>query len=194
MMGAGRSEVARSIFGMDPYDSGKIFIDGKERKFHSIREAIRGGVAMITEDRGAYGFVGVRSIEDNIALPNLDFLASNGWLKHKEIEQRSKDIFGKLPGSKRLASKRRSGTLSGGNQQKVVLAKWLVRNVRLLILDEPTRGIDVGAKQEIYNLITELSKQGIAILMISSDMPEVLFHESQDCSSSKRKNCGGSFT
>jgi len=173
MMGAGRSEVARSIFGMDPYDSGKIFIDGKERKFHSIREAIRGGVAMITEDRGAYGFVGVRSIEDNIALPNLDFLASNGWLKHKEIEQRSKDIFGKLrikaPGIETAV-----GTLSGGNQQKVVLAKWLVRNVRLLILDEPTRGIDVGAKQEIYNLITELSKQGIAILMISSDMPEVL--------------------
>lgn len=173
MMGAGRSEIARSIFGMDPYDSGSIFIDGKERKFHSINEAIRGGVAMITEDRGSYGFVGVRSIEDNITLPNLDFFAKKGWLKHKEIRERSQDIFEKLS-IKAPGIQTNVGTLSGGNQQKVVLAKWLVRNVRFLILDEPTRGIDVGAKQEIYNLITELSRQGIAILLISSDMPEVL--------------------
>lgn len=173
MMGAGRSEIARSIFGMDPYDSGSIFIDGQEKRFHSIQDAIRGGVAMITEDRGSYGFVGVRSIRDNIALPNLDFFARNGWLKQKEIERKSQDIFDRLsvraPGIDTNV-----GTLSGGNQQKVVLAKWLVRNVRLLILDEPTRGIDVGAKQEIYSLITELAEQGIAILMISSDMPEVL--------------------
>lgn len=173
MMGAGRSEIARGIFGMDPYDSGSIWVDGKEQKFHSIREAIRGGIAMITEDRGTYGFVGVRSIEDNIALPNLDFFAKSGWLRHREIQEQSQNIFDRLS-IKAPNIKTEVGTLSGGNQQKVVLAKWLVRNVRLLILDEPTRGIDVGAKQEIYNLITELSKQGIAILLISSDMPEVL--------------------
>ena len=173
MMGAGRSEIARSIFGMDSYDSGSIFLDGKEKRFRSIQEAIRGGVAMITEDRGSYGFVGVRSIEDNIALPNLDFFAAGGWLRHKEIRERSQDIFRRLS-IKAPGIQTNVGTLSGGNQQKVVLAKWLVRNVRFLILDEPTRGIDVGAKQEIYSLITELSKQGMAILLISSDMPEVL--------------------
>lgn len=173
MMGAGRSEIARSIFGMDPYDSGSVFIDGTEKKFHSIHEAIRGGIAMITEDRGTYGFVGVRPIEDNIALPNLDFFAEKGWLNHKEIKKKSQNIFDRLS-IKAPGIETNVRTLSGGNQQKVVLAKWLVRNVRVLILDEPTRGIDVGAKQEIYNLITELSKQGIAILMISSDMPEVL--------------------
>lgn len=173
MMGAGRSEIARSIFGMDPYDSGSIFVDGREQKFRSIQEAIRGGIAMITEDRGSYGFVGVRSIEENITLPNLDFFAAKGWLKHKEIREKSQEIFDKLS-IKAPGIQTNVGTLSGGNQQKVVLAKWLVRNVKFLILDEPTRGIDVGAKQEIYSLITELSKQGMAILLISSDMPEVL--------------------
>ena len=173
MMGAGRSEIARAVFGMDPMDEGTLLIDGKERHFSSIREAIRGGVAMVTEDRGSYGFVGVRSIQDNIALPNLDFWAKNGFLDHAKIRSESTDIFQKLsiraPGIATLV-----GTLSGGNQQKVVLAKWLVRNVRLLILDEPTRGIDVGAKQEIYSLMVELARSGIAILLISSDMPEVL--------------------
>ena len=128
---------------------------------------------MITEDRGAYGFVGVRSIEDNIALPNLDFLASNGWLKHKEIEQRSKDIFGKLrikaPGIETAV-----GTLSGGNQQKVVLAKWMFNLPDVLILDEPTRGIDVGAKYDIYCIINELAASGKCVLVISSELPELL--------------------
>lgn len=173
MMGAGRSEIARAIFGMDPLTGGSIEIDGKEKKFHSINDAIHGGVAMITEDRGTYGFVSVRPIADNIALPNLDQFSRHGVLNHKEIRGKSEDIFRKLairaPGIDTNV-----GNLSGGNQQKVVLAKWLVRNVRLLIMDEPTRGIDVGAKQEIYNLMVSLAKTGIAILLISSDMPEVL--------------------
>ncbi|MDY5331264.1 MAG: sugar ABC transporter ATP-binding protein [Porcincola intestinalis] len=173
MMGAGRSEIARAIFGMDPLESGSIRIDGQEKKFRSINEAIHGGVAMITEDRATYGFVGVRSISDNVALANLDQFSSHGVLNHKRIELKTQEIFDSL-NIKAPGIGTNVGNLSGGNQQKVVLAKWLVRDVRLLIMDEPTRGIDVGAKQEIYNLLVSLAQKGIAILLISSDMPEVL--------------------
>ncbi len=173
MMGAGRSEIARAIFGMDPLDSGKLEIDGKELSFRTIHEAMNGGVAMITEDRAAYGFVGVRPIKDNVALANLDRFAKRGILDHPAIREGTQRIFDRLK-IKAPGIGTNVGTLSGGNQQKVVLAKWLVRNVRLLIMDEPTRGIDVGAKQEIYNLMVELAGSGMAILMISSDMPEVL--------------------
>ena len=173
MMGAGRSEIARAIFGMDPLGGGKLEIDGKEVSFKTIHEAMNGGVAMITEDRAMYGFVGVRPIKDNVALANLDRFAKNGILNHAAIREGTQKIFDRLK-IKAPGIGTNVGTLSGGNQQKVVLAKWLVRNVRLLIMDEPTRGIDVGAKQEIYNLMVELAGNGMAILMISSDMPEVL--------------------
>jgi ABC-type sugar transport system ATPase subunit len=173
MMGAGRSEIAGSIFGMHPKDSGKVYINDKECRIKSTGDAIKAGIAMVTEDRASYGFVGVRSIKDNIILPNSDIFSKKGWLNKNKIQSLAGDIFKKLsikaPGLETLA-----GTLSGGNQQKVVLSKWLVRNVKLLIMDEPTRGIDVGAKQEIYKLISNLASQGMAILLISSDMPEVL--------------------
>lgn len=173
MMGAGRSEIARTVFGMDPLEEGEIFLEGKKQSFRSAKDAIRNGIAMVTEDRAAYGFVGVRSIRENVKLPNSDLFAKKGFWKSKEVDRSVKDICGKLsvkaPNTDTLVE-----TLSGGNQQKVVLAKWLIRNVRVLILDEPTRGIDVGAKQEIYNLITELAEHGMSILLISSDMPEVL--------------------
>ena len=173
MMGAGRSEIAGSIFGMHPKDRGRVYINGRECHIRSTGDAIKAGIAMVTEDRAAYGFVGVRSIRDNIILPSNDIFSKKGWLRKRKIQSLAGDIFKKLsikaPGLGTLA-----GTLSGGNQQKVVLAKWLVRNVKLLIMDEPTRGIDVGAKQEIYKLISGLAGQGMAILLISSDMPEVL--------------------
>jgi len=173
MMGAGRSEIARTIFGMDKKDGGDIFLQGKKCEFKNVRDAINDGVVMVTEDRGSFGFVGVRSIKENIKLPNGDLFAKRGFWQEQKIEEAVGQICSKLavkaPDTNTLV-----GNLSGGNQQKVVLAKWLVREVRLLILDEPTRGIDVGAKQEIYKLITELAKRGIAILLISSDMPEVL--------------------
>ncbi len=173
MMGAGRSEIARVIFGMDPKDSGDIILNGKTLQIHSNRDAIREGIAMVLEDRAVCGFVGVRSIKENIKLPNSDLFTWNSfWQRAKvdpAVEKISKELKIKAPNTDTLA-----GTLSGGNQQKVVLAKWLVRNVKLLILDEPTRGIDVGSKQEIYRLIANLAEQGMAILMISSDMPEVL--------------------
>ena len=173
MMGAGRSEIARAVFGMDPLQGGSLQIDGKDVSFGSIHDAMNGGVAMITENRAVYGFVGVRSIKDNVALANLDRFAKRGILDHGMIRDGTQSIFDRLR-IKAPGIDTNVGTLSGGNQQKVVLAKWLVRNVRLLIMDEPTRGIDVGAKQEIYNLMVELARGGMAILLISSDMPEVL--------------------
>ena len=158
---------------MDHRDSGEIFLNGRSLNIKSNRDAIKEGIAMVLEDRSVYGFVGVRSIKENIKLPNSDLYTKFGfWKKGKvdpDVEKISGELKIKAPNTDTLV-----GTLSGGNQQKVVLAKWLVRNVKLLILDEPTRGIDVGSKQEIYKLIAELAKQGIAILLISSDMPEVL--------------------
>ena len=173
MMGAGRSEIARTIFGLDRYDSGTITIDGKAVRIRSTQDAIRSGIAMVTEDRAIYGFVGVRSIKDNVILPNLDLFSRRGILNFKKIRESVMVICHKLS-VKASSIETLVGTLSGGNQQKVVLSKWLVRNVRFLILDEPTRGIDVGAKQEIYRLIAKLAADGMSILIIASEMPEVL--------------------
>ena len=154
---------------MDKPTAGTIKMNGKLCHFRSAQDAISAGVAMATEDRASYGFVGVRSIRENIMLPNGDLFTRSGFWQKAKINEAVQTICGNLavkaPDADTLV-----GNLSGGNQQKVVLAKWLVRDVKVLILDEPTRGIDVGAKQEIYKLITELAKKGMAILLISSDM------------------------
>ena len=173
MMGAGRSEIMRAVFGLDCYDSGKILLDGAELKAGQTKDAIKHGIAMVTEDRTTYGFVGVRSITDNIVLPNSDLFMKHGFVRKKTIAKRVADICAllnvKTPNYETLVS-----NLSGGNQQKVVLSKWLVRDVKVLIMDEPTRGIDVGSKQEIYRLIVEQASRGMAVILISSEMPEVL--------------------
>lgn len=173
MMGSGRTEIARSLFGMEPASAGRIRIEDGEVRIGSTQEAIRQGIVMVSEDRALYGFVGLRSIQENIALPNSDRFTRHQRLLRDKIRRESMEICGKLkvkaPGVETAV-----GNLSGGNQQKVVLAKWLIRDVKVLILDEPTRGIDVGAKQEIYRLITELAASGLAILLISSELPEVL--------------------
>jgi ABC-type sugar transport system ATPase subunit len=173
MMGAGRSEIARAVFGMDKLDKGTILINNKEHKIKSIQDAMKLGMAMVMEDRAAYGFVGVRSIRDNVVLPNSNLYIKNGFIQKKKVADDVNKLIERLsikaPGMETLV-----GTLSGGNQQKVVLGKWLVRNPKILILDEPTRGIDVGAKQEIYQLIIQLAKSGMAILLISSEMSEVI--------------------
>lgn len=173
MMGAGRSEIMRSIFGMDSYDSGEIILDHKPIHIHSIRDAIQAGIAMVTEDRATYGFVPSLSVSDNIVLPNGDLFANRGLYIKAKTQGAIKDICEKLK-VKASSTDTLVGTLSGGNKQKVVLSKWLVRNLKVLIMDEPTRGIDVGAKQEIYQLITDLSRQGMSVILISSEMPEVL--------------------
>jgi ABC-type sugar transport system ATPase subunit len=173
MMGSGRSEIARSVFGMDKYDSGTIKIQGKICKFNNIHHSIQNGVAMVPEDRALLGFVGVRSITENMILPNADLFSKRLWLNRKTIQKSVSGMIAKLA-IKTPSPMSMVLNLSGGNQQKVVLGKWLIRNIKLLILDEPTRGIDVGTKQEIYKFISLLSAEGVSIILISSEMQEVL--------------------
>lgn len=172
LVGAGRSEVMRAIFGLDHYTSGQVLIKGKEVHIKSTRDAIRHGIAMVNEDRRTYGLVLGRSIHDNISLVNLKKY-TKVLIDDKAISQDSEKMI-KMLQIKVAGENYETGTLSGGNQQKVVLAKWLVGDVDVMILDEPTRGIDVGAKAEIHRLMCEFAKEGMGIIMISSELPEVL--------------------
>lgn len=173
LMGAGRTETMRAIFGIDKLSEGKIYLSGKEVKLTSPSEAIKHGVGFLTEDRKNEGLVLDQSLEDNIALPSID-----GFRKHGIIDKKSEDKFVDML-MKRLTVKAQNSkvtarSLSGGNQQKVVLAKWVGSGSKILILDEPTRGVDVGAKKEIYELMNQLTERHVAIIMVSSDLPEVL--------------------
>jgi ABC-type sugar transport system ATPase subunit len=173
LVGSGRSETVRLIFGADRADSGEIFLDGRKIRICSPRHAIRNRIGLLTEDRKSQGLVLGQSVLENFALPNLDRFSSFSFVNSsKEEGAFSKYVESmriKIPFHEELAK-----NLSGGNQQKVVLAKWLERNCDVLIFDEPTRGIDVGAKYEIYLLMNELAAAGKTIIMISSEMPEVL--------------------
>lgn len=174
LMGAGRTETTRAIFGVDPKESGEILLDGKPVKIDKPMDAIKAGIVLAPEDRKKDGLCTKLSIRDNIALPNLNLLCNKLGVidKKKENKMTSKvveDLKIKLANAEVDA-----GSLSGGNQQKVVIGRWLVRDSRVVIFDEPTRGIDVAAKVEIYNLMNELKKQGIAVLFVSSEMPEVM--------------------
>ncbi len=173
LVGAGRTEVSRAIAGLDPFESGTILVDGKEVKIRSVLDAVRAGIMTVTEDRRGSGFVGIRSIRENIALPNLEKLSRLGFLKKKK-ELQDVDAIAKKLRVKAASLNTQMYTLSGGNQQKVVLAKWLLREPKVLIVDEPTRGIDVGAKHEIYKLMSGMAKSGITIIMISSELPELI--------------------
>jgi inositol transport system ATP-binding protein len=172
LVGAGRSELMRAIFGLDKYTSGSILLNGKEMHNHSTRDAISNGLAMVNEDRRTYGLVLGRSIHHNVSLVNLKKYLK-GLLNDNAISRDVKTMQEMLH-IKIAHENVEAGTLSGGNQQKVVLAKWLVGNVQVMILDEPTRGIDVGAKSEIHKLMTEFARQGMGIIMISSELPEIL--------------------
>jgi ribose transport system ATP-binding protein len=174
LMGAGRTETTRAIFGVDPKDSGEIILDGKAVKINKPMDAIKRGIVLVPEDRKKDGLCTKLSIRDNIALPNLDIICNKAGKvnRKKEKEMANKavvDLKIKLPNIEVNA-----GSLSGGNQQKVVVGKWLRRKSRVVIFDEPTRGIDVAAKIEIYNLMNELKQMGIGVLFVSSEMPEVL--------------------
>lgn len=174
LMGAGRTETTRAIFGVDSKESGQIILDGKEVSINHPMDAIRAGIVLAPEDRKKDGLCVNLSIRDNIALPNLDILCGKTGVvdkkKEKDMTQKAvEDLKIKLPNAEVNA-----GTLSGGNQQKVVVGKWLARQSRVVIFDEPTRGIDVAAKVEIYNLMNDLKKQGIGVVFISSEMPEVM--------------------
>ena len=173
LLGAGRTEIARAVFGLEPIDSGTIYVDDHEITIRSPRDAIAAGIGFVTEDRKREGLVLSRSVRDNVALPILSRLARLGLVRHRHehatAEGAVRDLRIRTPTVKQLAR-----NLSGGNQQKIVLAKWLVTGARILFLDEPTRGIDVGSKQEIYQLVHELASDGVAIVLMSSDLPEVL--------------------
>lgn len=174
LIGAGRTETTRILFGADPKKSGKIFLDGVEVNINKPMDAIEAGIVLVPEDRKKDGLCTKLSIRDNIALPNLDMLSSKiGIVNRKKESDMIKETVKNL--HIRLASVEGNAEgLSGGNQQKVVVGKWLARNSRVVIFDEPTRGIDVAAKVEIYNLMNELKDQGIGVLFVSSEMPEIL--------------------
>jgi ribose transport system ATP-binding protein len=173
LVGAGRTELARAIFGADPVDGGEIELYGKPVRIRSPEEAIRHGIGLVTEDRKAHGLVLGMSVRENITLANLSAVSAYGFIQttcEREVARKYvNELSIKTPTIEQTVQ-----NLSGGNQQKIVLAKWLFTNSKVLIFDEPTRGIDVGAKMEIYQLIHALSRRGVAIMMISSELPEIL--------------------
>jgi rhamnose transport system ATP-binding protein len=173
LVGAGRTEVARAIFGMDRLDSGTIEIFGQPVRFDAPRSALRSGVAYLPEDRQTQGLILPLSISKNVTLPILQNLTSAGFLRPRR-ERSLAEEYGRRLRLRASSVDQPARDLSGGNQQKVVISKWLATQPRVLILDEPTRGIDVGAKAEVHRLMGELAHSGMAILMISSELPEVL--------------------
>lgn len=173
LIGAGRTETARLIFGADRADNGTITLDGTTLRIRNPRDAIRAGICMLTEDRKAQGLVLDATVRDNFGLPNLSDMSRLGFVR-LDLERSALARYVERLRIQISSPEQLVRNLSGGNQQKVVLAKWLARNAEVVIFDEPTRGVDVGAKYEIYMLINELAQQGKAILMISSELPEVL--------------------
>jgi len=173
LVGAGRTETAQLLFGANRSEHGVIRLDGKPLNIKSPRDAIRQGICLLTEDRKTHGLVLCQTARENFALPNLSQFSTFGFIRQRE-ESRDFVRYVDQIQIKIANPEQITGTLSGGNQQKVVLAKWLQRNAEVIIFDEPTRGIDVGAKYEIYQLINQLASDGKAILMISSELPEVL--------------------
>jgi len=173
LVGAGRTEVARAIFGADKIDAGQIYLDEKPVSVRSPQDAIGKGIGLLTEDRKGQGLVLGMTVRENTTLANLKSLVRILFVDRRReravTNQYIKELQIKTPSIEQVTQ-----NLSGGNQQKVVLAKWLFTQSRILIFDEPTRGIDVGAKVEIYKLMNELTRQGVSVLMISSELPEVL--------------------
>ncbi len=173
MVGAGRTEMVRALFGIDKKDSGRVYVDGREVRISSPGDALRAGLGLVPEDRQLQGLILLMAIKENITLPGLDRISRWGVIKkhdEREIADHYVDrLMIQTPGIDRPVM-----GLSGGNQQKVVLAKWLALEPRILILDEPTRGIDVGAKTDVHALMSEIAGQGMGIIMISSEMPEIL--------------------
>ena len=173
LVGAGRSEIVETIFGMRGKYEGEIFVKGKKVTVRSEEDAIKNGIALATEDRKSTGlFLGL-PIRNNISMAWLKFLTKFGFVNTRSEKIKTAEMSEKLK-VKASSDTVEVGTLSGGNQQKVVLAKWLLTDPDILILDEPTRGIDIGAKAEIYKIMEDLTRQGKSIIMVSSEMPEIL--------------------
>ncbi|HYE12548.1 MAG TPA: sugar ABC transporter ATP-binding protein [Patescibacteria group bacterium] len=173
LMGAGRTEVMRALFGLDEYQSGDVIIKDKKVHIRSVSDSIDKKMVMLSEDRRRFGIIPVRSVRENVALSSLKKFIYGGRL-HADIENQTVEDLCKKMNVKTPSYETSIEALSGGNQQKVILSKWMVTDPDILILDEPTRGIDVGAKHEIYKLMTMLAKQGKAVIMVSSELPELI--------------------
>ncbi len=173
LMGAGRTEIMQAIFGNMPHVTGEIYLDGKQIQNHSPLEAMKNGIGFITEDRKVEGLMLEESIQKNISIANLGRISKSGVLQKGAEDELVKRGIEELH-IKCFGPQHECSNLSGGNQQKVVFAKWIYTNPKVLILDEPTRGVDIGAKKEIYSIINELAEKGVAIIMVSSELPEVL--------------------
>ncbi|WKA54257.1 sugar ABC transporter ATP-binding protein [Planococcus shixiaomingii] len=173
LMGAGRTEVVQSLFGYKKLDAGTIEFDGRTIKIDNPRKAKEIGIGYVTEDRKSEGLIVDFTVEENVSMTNFSSISKNGLISKKK-ERGLYDQMVKRLGIRTSGPEQSAKSLSGGNQQKVVIAKWLGIEPELLILDEPTRGVDVGAKKEIYSIINELAERGVAILMISSELPEVI--------------------
>lgn len=173
LVGSGRTELARAIFGADPIDEGHILLDGQPVRINTPQDAINRGIALVPEDRKTQALVLLLNVRENISLPNLSRLCRLGLVRRKE-ERTLAERFIKALRIRTPSQTQKVMNLSGGNQQKVVLAKWLAREPRVLIVDEPTRGIDIGAKAEVHALLRELADSGVAIMMVSSELPEIM--------------------
>ena len=173
LVGAGRTELAQAIFGVDGAVSGTVKVDGDIVEINNPRDAINAGIALVPEDRRDYGLITEFAVRDNISLSALDRYQTGKFVRQKEVADLAREAVDEF-NVKTTSIDNEVGLLSGGNQQKVVLAKWISLKPKVLLLDEPTRGIDVGSKSEIYQLIEDLASQGVAILAISSDLEEIL--------------------
>ena len=173
LVGAGRSEVMRAVFGIDPRETGEIRVHGKPVRIESTVDALRAGLGFVPEDRKEQGLILKMSVRHNTSIAALSSVAK-GWFIDRGAENALSDEYVAKLRVKTPSNEQKVMNLSGGNQQKVVIAKWMATHPAVLILDEPTRGIDVGAKKEIHALMSELARQGVAIIMISSELPEIL--------------------
>jgi ribose transport system ATP-binding protein len=173
LVGAGSTAVARAIFGADPFDSGEIFLNGQLKRFSQPRQAVKSGIALVPEDRKNEALVMGMSVRDNITLPVLNRIQKLGWLNRTRVQTIVQDAIGEFS-IKTSGPDQEVQYLSGGNQQKVVLAKWISTQPLVVILDEPTHGVDVGAKAEVYEIMRRLATNGTAIIMISSELPEII--------------------
>lgn len=173
LMGAGKTELGRAICGIDPCDAGEVYVEGRRARFSTPERAIQSGLAYLTEDRKALGLIQAHSIRDNYGLPSSARLSRLGFIDHAAINRETEEFMQKL-NIKAPSRETRAGQLSGGNQQKTVVAKWLGTQSKVLVFDEPTRGIDIRGRSEVYALMKELLDQGIGILMLTSDYNEAL--------------------
>ncbi len=173
LVGAGRSETMQLLFGANKIESGKILIEGKERKIRTPKDAIRAGIGLCPEDRKEQGLVLGRSIRENLTVPILDAISHKGVIDKNHERRMSKEAIDKYR-IKTHSMEKIARELSGGNQQKIILGRWMLADLKVLILDEPTKGIDVGAKAEIYQMVCDLAREGLGVIFISSELPEVI--------------------